>query len=465
MMNSYFTKRLLLLLPTLVLVSFLAFWMQEQAPGDPVRQYLHDQEPDATRPLRDQRIYELAYSRAARKLGMDRPAFYFGIHAASIPDTTCRILPLNHRKAFLDWCQKTGDPVAVQQWYDQLHLVRDVLLQHDPNVQDRTRIGLRADLDRLSLVTDPSQAMEILTSIPDTVQTAQISQVRASIPVISQGPVWANWIPRFQWHGQDNRYHRWITSWLGLEAQHSWVDGQPVWRKIGQAARWTLLMNGLAILLAYGLSIPLGVWMARHAGSGRDQWTTLLLYTLYSIPGFWLGTLLLVFLTTPVYGLDLFPSIGLGDIRPEYSGWDVFLIRASHLVLPVFCLTYGSLAYLTRHVRNAMLHELKQDYIRAAWARGLTEGQVIWRHAFRNALFPLITLFGAVLPAALAGSVAIEVIFNIPGMGRLTFASIISQDWPVVYGVLFLAALLTLTGSLLADLLYSRADPRIRWRR
>ena len=224
-------------------------------------------------------------------------------------------------------------------------------------------------------------------------------------------------------------------------------------------------MNGLAILLAYGLSIPLGVWMARHAGSARDQWTTLLLYTLYSIPGFWLGTLLLVFLTTPEYGLDIFPSIGLGDLRPDDSGWDILITRTSHLFLPVFCLTYGSLAYLTRHVRNAMLHELKQDYIRAAWARGLSERQVIWRHAFRNALFPLITLFGAVLPAALAGSVAIEVIFNIPGMGRLTYASIVSQDWPVVYGVLFLAAMLTLAGSLLADLLYSRADPRVRWQR
>ncbi|MCB0694175.1 MAG: ABC transporter permease [Lewinellaceae bacterium] len=464
-MNTYFTRRLLLLLPTLALVSLLAFWMQEQAPGDPVRQYLHDQEPDASRPMRDQRIYELAYLRAAHELGMDRPAFYFSIHASSTPDTACRILPLNRREAFLDWCAKTGDPAAVQHWYDQLNQYQAALLRVDPNGRDRTLAGLRTDLARLPLVTDPDQAMKILASLPDTVESARYHQVRAALPAIPEGVVWRNWIPTIQWHGTDNRYHRWITSWIGLTAQRSWVDGQPIWRKIGQAARWTLLMNGLAILLAYGLSIPLGVWMARHAGSARDQWTTLLLYTLYSIPGFWLGTLLLVFLTTPEYGLDIFPSIGLGDLRPDDSGWDILITRTSHLFLPVFCLTYGSLAYLTRHVRNAMLHELKQDYIRAAWARGLSERQVIWRHAFRNALFPLITLFGAVLPAALAGSVAIEVIFNIPGMGRLTYASIVSQDWPVVYGVLFLAAMLTLAGSLLADLLYSRADPRVRWQR
>lgn len=464
-MNSYFTRRLLLLLPTLVLVSFLAFWMQEQAPGDPVRQYLHDQEPDASRPMRDLRVYELAYARAARELGMDRPAFYFSLQAASKPDTAFRILPLDRREAFLDWCARTGDPDAVQQWFDQVDRYQDALLTLDPNGQNRSMTGLRADLARLPLVTDPNRAMEILAAIPDTLEPARHQQVLESLPAIPMGPVWANWIPTIQWHGTDNRYHRWITSWMGLEARHSWVDGQPIWRKIGQAARWTLLMNGLAILLAYGLSIPLGVWMARHAESGRDQWTTLLLYTMYSIPGFWLGTLLLVFLTTPEYGLDIFPSIGLGDVRPDASAWDILLTRTTHLFLPVFCLTYGSLAYLTRHVRNAMLHELKQDYIRAAWAKGLSERQVIWGHAFRNALFPLITLFGAVLPAALAGSVAIEVIFNIPGMGRLTYASIISQDWPVVYGVLFLAALLTLAGSLLADLLYSRADPRVRWHR
>ena len=465
MMSPYFRKRLLLVIPTLVLVSFLAFWLQESAPGDPIAQYLRDDDTEAAMPLRDLRVHQAAYMRAARELGMDLPAFYVSLTPLSLPDTLHRILPLTRREAFSMWCRQTGSPGVVQKWYDVLDQYLTAILQLDPTGKNPEMVSIRTDLARIPLLTDPVQVKSYLSGLPDSLATAQRQSALAALPPIPEGMILSNWIPRFQWHGWDNRYHRWMASFFGGTPHRSWVDGQPVWRKISQATWWTLWMNGFAILFAYGLSIPLGVWMARHAGTARDQWTTFFLYAMYSVPGFWLGTLLLVFFTTPVYGMDFFPSIGLGDIPPGASAFETILIRVSHLFLPVFCLTYGSLAYLTRQVRNAMLQELKQDYIRAAWTRGLTSRQVIWRHAFRNALFPLITLFGSVLPAAIAGSVAIEVIFNIPGMGRLTYASILSQDWPVVYGVLFLASVLTLAGSLLADLLYSRADPRVRWQR
>ncbi len=463
-MNPYFRKRLVLLLPTLILVSLLAFWLQEAAPGDPIAQVLQDEDPDAAMPLRDLRVYQAAYKRAARELGMDRPAFYWSLTPLSMPDTLFRILPLSRREAFSTWCRQTGSPALTQQWYDRLTAYQEAILALDPAGKDQELYSLRTRLARIPLITDPEEVRKALAALPDSLHGSKKEAAIQAIPTRPAGLVIQNWWPRFQWHGSNNRYHRWMASIFGGTPYLSRTDGQPVWRKIGQAARWTLWMNGFAILFAYGLSIPLGVWMARHAGSGKDQWTTFLLYAMYSIPGFWLGTLLLVFLTTPVYGMDLFPSIGLGDIPQGASWWQTLSIRTSHLFLPIFCLTYGSLAYLTRQVRNAMVHELKQDYVRAAWAKGLNQKQVIWRHAFRNALFPLITLFGAVLPAAIAGSVAIEVIFNIPGMGRLTYTSILAQDWPVVYGVLFLAAILTLAGSLIADLLYSRADPRVRWK-
>lgn len=464
-MSAYFRKRLLLVIPTLVLVSFLAFWLQESAPGDPVAQYLRDADPEAAMPLRDLRVHEAAYHRAAHELGMDRPAFYVGITPRSLPDTLHRILPLAKRATFSSWCRQTGSPIQVQIWYDQLDQYQKAILQLDPSGKDPKMATVRTDLARIPFLTDPIQVRSLMENLPDSLAADERQSALSAIPVFQNGFIASNWLPRISWNGFNNRYHRWMVSLFGGSSHRSWVDGQPVWRKISQAAKWTLLMNGFAILFAYGLSIPLGVWMARHAGTARDQWTTFLLYAMYSVPGFWLGTLLLVFFTTPVYGMDLFPSIGLGDIPHHASGLEILIIRTSHLFLPIFCLTYGSLAYLTRQVRNAMLKELKQDYIRAAWAKGLSARHVIWRHAFRNALFPLITLFGAVLPAAIAGSVAIEVIFNIPGMGRLTYASILSQDWPVVYGVLFLAAILTLAGSLISDLLYGWADPRVRWQR
>ncbi len=464
-MNPYFRKRLLLLLPTLVLVSFLAFWLQESVPGDPVAQMLQDEDPDAAMSLRDLRVYQAAYQRTAKELGMDRPSFYCSLTPRSLPDTLYRILPISRRETFAKWCRQTGSPILVQKWFDRLTDYQNAILAEDPSGKDQRLSSVRSQLSRIPLMSDPDEIRTTLSALPDSLYPEKKQAALNAIPAIASGMVFQNWWPRLLWHGMDNRYHRWMASLFGGTAHRSRVDGQPVWRKIGQAAKWTLWMNGFAILFAYGLSIPLGVWMARHAGSGKDQWTTFLLYAMYSIPGFWLGTLLLVFFTTPVYGMDLFPSIGLGDLPPGSGWWEAFTIRASHLFLPVFCLTYGSLAYLTRQVRNAMVHEFKQDYIRAAWAKGLNQKQVVWKHAFRNALFPLITLFGAILPAAIAGSVAIEVIFNIPGMGRLTYLSILAQDWPVVYGVLFLAAILTLAGSLIADLLYGWADPRVRWQR
>ncbi len=450
------------MIPTLVLVSILAFMLQEAAPGDPVKQYLKDTGPDQQESILDQRVRQATYQRAVRELGVDLPAFYFAIHAASLPDTLHQILPLTVRKVYANWCRSTGNPDLVQGWFRQIRLLEDTLALANLTIGISSSSAMRRMAAQLPLQEDITGARNVMESWPDTIYPQLRKDCVATLAATEVGSPWRNWIPRLVWYGTPNRYHRWMSGLFSTGSQRSWVDGQPIWRKIGQAARWTLIMNGLAILLAYGISIPLGVWLAGKAGSRSDQWITFFIYALYAIPGFWLGTLLLIFFTTPTYGMDFFPSIGLGDIPPGTSFWETFSIRASHLFLPVFCLTYGSVAYLTRQMRNAMVQELKKDYIRTAWSKGLSPHRVLWGHAFRNALFPMITLFAQILPAALAGSVAIEVIFNIPGMGRLTYAGILNQDWPLVYGILFLAAILTLAGSLIADLLYSLANPRVR---
>ncbi|MCB0637550.1 MAG: ABC transporter permease, partial [Lewinella sp.] len=269
------------------------------------------------------------------------------------------------------------------------------------------------------------------------------------------------WVPGWQWYGADNQYHRWLSGMLHGDFGHSLRDQRPVAVRIGEAVRWTLQINGLAILFAYLLSIPLGVYAAAYVGRRFDRITSFVLFLLYSLPSFWVASLLILFLTTPEW-LDIFPSMGVGEVGPEVGWWQRLSVRASHLFLPIFCLTYGSLAFISRQVRGSMIEVLGSDYIRTARAKGLSEGRVLWRHAFRNGLFPLITMFAGVLPAALAGSVVIEVIFNIPGMGRLTVDSILTKDWPVVYALLLLAGTLTLVGILLADLLYAWADPRVR---
>ena len=198
-------------------------------------------------------------------------------------------------------------------------------------------------------------------------------------------------------------------------------------------------------------------------GDQRDKLSSNFLFLLYSLPSFWLASLLVVFLTTATYGAhyDWFPTQGLPD--SNVFSWSLLGQYLYHLFLPIFAVTYGSFAYLSRQMRSAMLQVLAQDYIRTARAKGLRRQEVYWAHAFRNALFPLITLFSAVFPRALAGAIAIELIFDINGMGLLVIDAIRAYDWPLVFGVTLMAALLTILGNLVADLLYAWVDPRIKY--
>ena len=272
------------------------------------------------------------------------------------------------------------------------------------------------------------------------------------------------YIPAFYWHGFDNQYHNWLAGFFKGDFGISCIDRRPVADKLIEALYWTIVLNSLAIFFAYIIAIPLGVFSAVKRDSFFDRATSLILFMLFSLPTFWIATMLVMFFTTPDYGLDIFPSVGLGNYRTDIGKWERLLEVSGHLILPVFCLTYGVLAILSRQMRGGMLEVLQQDYIRTARAKGLAPKTVIWKHAFRNALFPIITLFAAVFPAAIAGSVIIEVIFNIPGMGSLMFEAILARDWPVVYAVLMLGAILTMIGLLVADILYALVDPRVKYR-
>ena len=201
-----------------------------------------------------------------------------------------------------------------------------------------------------------------------------------------------------------------------------------------------------------------------------DNLSTTVLFILYSLPSFWIGTLLIVFFTTKNYGVmfDWFPTSGVQSMEyannPNTPFVTKYLDIFYHLFLPTFCITFSSFAYLSRQMRGAMLGVLRQDYIRTANSKGLSEHKVTWKHAFRNSLFPIITLFSSVFPRALSGAIAIELIYNIPGMGVLVLKAIGERDWPIVFTVAMLAAILTMIGNLIADILYAVVDPRISFK-
>jgi peptide/nickel transport system permease protein len=282
--------------------------------------------------------------------------------------------------------------------------------------------------------------------------------------VISTATTYKLYIPDFKWQGFNNQFHHWFFNFIKGNFGYSLITRQPAAKRIIPALKWTLLLNLSAIFFAYLISIPIGVKAAANKGGRFDQGSALGMFMLYSLPSFWLGTMLLIFFTTKAYGMEIFHGVWAGNMKFENFSTD-FWDTIGHLVLPIFCITYPAFAFLSRQMRGSMNEALKQDYIRTARAKGLPEKTVIWKHAFRNALFPLITIFASIFPASIVGSVAIEYIFNIPGMGNLILSACLQYDWPIVFSVLMLGAVLTLVGMLVADILYAIFDPRVSYKK
>lgn len=257
------------------------------------------------------------------------------------------------------------------------------------------------------------------------------------------------------------RYWIWLKQILTLDFGNSFKDHRPVIDIILERIPVSLQLSFISIFLVYLISVPLGVYSAVKQKSLIDRALTLFLFILYSLPNFWVAMMLILFFGGGEF-LNWFPIYGLNSEGASNFGFFRWLVdRIWHLVLPVTCLTYGGLAYISRQQRAGMLEVIRQDYIRTARAKGLSEKMVIFKHAFRNSLIPIVTLAAMLFPALIGGSVIIESIFSIPGMGKLAFDAILARDYPVIMGDFTLSAILTLIGILFADIVYTIVDPRI----
>jgi peptide/nickel transport system permease protein len=257
------------------------------------------------------------------------------------------------------------------------------------------------------------------------------------------------------------QYGKWLRNMLMLDFGRSFAsDNRPVLDKIAERIPITLLINLLSMILILSVAIPIGVMSAVKQNSLFDKGTTVFVFLGFAIPSFWLALLLIMLFGVELDVLPLsgFRSLSYGDLSPVGKVLDI----SWHLTLPVFISAFGGLAGMSRYMRSNMLEVIRQDYITTARAKGLDERTVIFKHALRNALLPVITLLGLSIPGLIGGSVIIESIFAIPGMGLLFYQSVMMRDYPTIMGILVIGAILTLLGNLLADLSYSFADPRIR---
>ena len=272
----------------------------------------------------------------------------------------------------------------------------------------------------------------------------------------------------FAWYytegGGDRVQNTGEDPWGGLLALDLGKEMQkkiPVLGELKQRLAVTVPLSLAAILLSYLIAIPLGIMSVRKQGTRLDALTTVMLFILYSIPSFWAGLMLILLFGRT--GLDLLPVIGLHDKDAvNLEGWAYTWDTIKHCILPVVTMTYATLAYLSRQMRSGMMDVIQQDYIRTARAKGLSEGKVIYKHALRNSLIPVITLFASVLPILVGGSIIVEMVFDIPGMGKYALEGLLRRDFYIIMPVAIFVGIMTQIGILLSDITYFLVDPRIR---
>lgn len=257
------------------------------------------------------------------------------------------------------------------------------------------------------------------------------------------------------------QYVIWMANMLQGDFGNSFKDNRPVIDKIIERLPITVTISILSFTLIYLIAIPIGIYSAAKQYSFIDRTTTVILFVLYSLPSFWVATLAIIFLCNVEY-IKIFPTSGIkSEDFASLTSFGKFTDLAKHFFLPVVISSLTSFAFLSRQMRSSMLEVIRQDYIRTARAKGLSERKVVLKHALRNSLIPIITLVGGILPAMIGGSVIMETIFTIPGIGQLAFQAILDRDYPMIMAELVLASILTVVGILLVDIFYSFVDPRI----
>ncbi|MCK5564078.1 MAG: ABC transporter permease [Planctomycetes bacterium] len=269
-----------------------------------------------------------------------------------------------------------------------------------------------------------------------------------------------------EYYGLDKPIHVRYAKWLGKIARLDFgtsmsSDQRPVIDKIKERLWPTMSLAILSLLISLIISIPIGIYAAVRQNRLFDRLSSTILYALYSIPSYVMAVPLILLIAIH---WDLLPFQGMtSDNYDQLTNLGKAADLVKHYTLITFCFTYGTLAYYSRFIRQNMLEVLRQDYVRTARAKGLTESNVVMRHAFRNSLMPVVTLLGMMLPAIIGGSVILEVMFNWPGLGRLFFESMMSRDYPTIMALSFITACLVLVGTLLADLSYPFVDPRVSY--
>ena len=492
-MFKYTIKRVLTFIPMLIAISLLSFVISINAPGDPVERLSKaagnegsaEQQSGASKKIKQE---------LRKKLGLDLPIFYLSISDIATSDTLYKIQDKYHKANLEHLTHMSGNWGLVSDYYNELLKIQeihrtlrpkevfeynnDISLNEINEVTNQVGFDIGSLLEtsdqelvdlKLNTINNSLENYTFLSPLNDSYQKIK----KLNLDILNSSMKWKTYIPSINWYGANNQYHLWLFG-NGKDRQGlvrgdfgiSYIDSQPISTKIWQKIGISFSLSLISIFLAYLISIPIGIYSAYKKDSATDKGLSLILFILYSMPSFFVGTLLLLQFANPD-NLSWFPVSGIQDptlFDPEWGFWTKIKHRMPYLILPIITYTYGSFAFLSRIMRVGMIDIVSQDYIRTARAKGLGEGKVILKHALRNSLLPVITVFAAIFPMAIGGSIIIEVIFSIPGMGVEIYNSILNYDYPMIITVFTLSGFLTMIGYLVADLLYAVVDPRISYK-
>lgn len=438
------------------LLSIVTFTISVRSPVNPVEAKYTKSSDDASVVIID----EFHLLKEKQRLGLLLPTFYL------------RLVPLGFKRNYYELITDEARELYEKAVFKGLD--GDLVLEYLMSIEDwcfqeeiRKDKNINLALVKFNFYESLEQHPAFWNNLADNATGVEEFQKQLKL-IIAKGQSVNRFLPKILFF-KNNQYHNWL---FGAENSKgvirgdfgkSYTNGRPVWVRIKKALPWTFILSLITIFLSVISSVIIGLVLGYFNSHWWSKGVKSFLFLLYTMPAFWLATLLLMLFANPDY-FNWFPP---GGIKPIFSAlepnfWQSFTQSFAYLVLPLIALSYSSITVLSRYMQSSTFETLQSLYVFSARTRGLSEKKVLLKHVLPNVLLPLVTLIGAAIPGLFGGSIVIESIFSIPGMGQELYSATLNNDVNLVVGILTISAALTILGYLISDALYVIIDPRIK---
>ena len=480
-MLNYVIKRLLLMVPTFAAISLVIFVVLNFAPGTPGAQMSTGEAggQDASTAGEQRESYRIF----KEQFNLDKPVLFNTRYDLGQPEIETELKAILNESGDVPPARRIEAQEDIENWGRYavpglIGVLSDTSATPKMRALASQRLTFNAQKQNKNIykkdLTDAERAeIKSIAKANSKVRNWSFKADATPEEMTSVTTTWLRWQESTaeDWHysfGErveiflfDTRFSKYWGNLARLNFGVSHVDKRPVLKKVLSKLKYSITLSFSSVLIIYAISLPLGIWSSIRQNTMADRVVTTVLFMMYSLPSFFVAVFLLNLLTrgTP---LQVFPTSGFESLDTSQMTLLEYLKDVGwHITLPIFCGSYAALAALSRYARSGLLDVIRSDYVRTARAKGLPESVVILKHAARNGMIPILTLLASLLPTLIGGSVIIEVVFGIPGMGSFLFESINLRDYNAVMAVLLISSALTLVGMLISDLSYALVDPRI----